>query len=269
MDLPTGGVLAKYLVSMSPLRARLGMSRAAIQLLSCSLSRKMRLVRNWSDTSDWKGVGMSDVVNVTLRAEEEAGTRACRRMRSAGFVPAVLYGHKEAVVSLKVKPTEVMSAICAGHKLVDLKGAVNESALLKTIQWDAFGTELVHVDFARVSAGELVRTKVLVELRGEATGTKEGGVLKFVTHDLEIEAPASSIPEKIFVSVKELRLDGEIFARDVPLPEGVKLVGHGDDVIVSCDKPLVEEEEGTGAPSSMEPELIRKEKTGDEESSDS
>jgi len=210
---------------------------------------------------------MADVVNTNHRGEQQVGTRACRRMRKAGFVPAVLYGHKEAVVHLIIKPGEVLSAVKAGHKMVELKGEVNESALVKKVQWDALGMDIVHVDFERVSLTELVQTKVAVELRGEAAGVKAGGVLHFITHELDIECPAGSIPEKIVVSVKELQLDGEIIARDVALPEGVKLVAHGDDVIVSCAKPIeVEEEAEAGAaPGAVEPELIRKEKEGEEE----
>jgi large subunit ribosomal protein L25 len=209
---------------------------------------------------------MADVVNTNPRGEQQVGTRACRRMRKAGFVPAVLYGHKETVVHLTIKPGEVLSAVKAGHKVVDLKGEVNESALVKKVQWDALGMDIVHVDFERVSLTELVQTKVAVELRGEAAGVKAGGVLHFITHELDIECPAGSIPEKIVVNVKELQLDGEIFARDVALPEGVKLAAHSDDVIVSCAKPLEVDEEGaTAAPGAIEPELIRKEKEGDEE----
>jgi large subunit ribosomal protein L25 len=210
---------------------------------------------------------MADVVNTNHRGEQQVGTRACRRMRKAGFVPAVLYGHKEAVAHLIVKPGEVLSAVKAGHKLVDLKGEVNESALVKKVQWDALGMDIVHVDFERVSATELIETKVTVELRGEAAGVKAGGVLNFITHELDIECPAGSIPEKIIVNVKDLQLDGEIFARDLVLPEGVKLAAHEDDVIVSCAKPMeVEEEEGAAAaPGAAEPELIRKEKTDEEE----
>ena len=63
---------------------------------------------------------MADVVNTNHRGEQQVGTRACRRMRQAGFVPAVLYGHKEAVVNLIVKPGELLSAVKAGHKMVDL-----------------------------------------------------------------------------------------------------------------------------------------------------
>ncbi len=206
---------------------------------------------------------MSDVVNVNLRGEQQVGTRASRRLRKAGFAPAVLYGHKEAIVHLIVKPEEVLAAVRAGHKVIDLKGEVNESALVKSVQWDSFGSHIVHVDFTRVSATELVRTKIQVELKGEAAGVRAGGVLNFITHELEIEAVAAAIPEKIVVNVKALQLDGEIFARDLVLPEGVKLAGHEDDVIVSCQLPHAEEEASTGIPSSLEPELIRKEKEED------
>jgi large subunit ribosomal protein L25 len=208
---------------------------------------------------------MSDVVNVALRNETETGTRACRRLRNSGYVPAVLYGHKETVVSLKVKPEEVLAAIYAGHKLVDLKGAVSESALVKKVQWDSLGSDIIHVDFTRVSASELVRTTVLVELKGDAAGLREGGILKFQMHEMDIEAPAASIPEKIFVNVKDLHIDGEIFARDVPLPPGVKLAAHADEIVVSCSKAVDKDDDTLGAPGPTEPELIRKEKAAEDE----
>jgi large subunit ribosomal protein L25 len=251
LDLRTGHILAKYLVSPETKQASWGLECEGIFLSRTTFERLLAV--------------MSDVVNASLRGENEAGTRACRRLRKSGYIPAVLYGHKEAVISLKVKPTEVMNAIKAGHKVVDLKGDVNESVLLKDVQWDALGYGIVHVDFSRVSATESVQTTVAVELRGTAPGIKEGGVLKFVTHEIEVECAASAIPDKIYVSVKDLQLDSEIFARDVALPEGVTLVSNGDDVIVSCDKPRAEEEEEAGAPTGAEPELIRKEKAAEEE----
>jgi large subunit ribosomal protein L25 len=208
---------------------------------------------------------MSDVVNVAIRSPKEEGTRACNRLRRGGMIPAVLYGHKEKVVNLKVKPGEILAAIHAGHKLVDLKGEVNESALVKSVQWDSLGSEIVHVDFTRVSATESVRTKVAVELKGDAPGLKSGGILKFVTHEMDISCPAASIPEKIVVNVKDLQLDGEIFAKDVPLPAGVTLAGHADDVIVACSKPAKVSDEDLAGPGPIEPELIRKEKAAEEE----
>jgi large subunit ribosomal protein L25 len=207
---------------------------------------------------------MSDIVQVQKRDKKEEGSRACRRLREQGLIPAVLYGHKEACVNLKVKADDIETALRLGHKLLDLKGALTEKALLKSVQWDSLGTDIIHVDLARVSESEKVRTKVVVELKGDAPGVREGGLIKHVLHEIEIECPAASIPERIICWVKDLHVGGEIFARDLALPEGVKIAGHDDVVVATCAKVQVSAEEPTAAPGAAEPELIRKEKPAEE-----
>jgi large subunit ribosomal protein L25 len=207
---------------------------------------------------------MSDIVQVQKRDKKEEGSRACRRMREEGLIPAVLYGHKEACVNLKVKVVDIVTAVRLGHKLLDLKGAISEKALLKSVQWDSLGTDIIHVDLARVSETERVRTKVAVELKGDAPGAREGGMVKHILHEIEIECPAASSPERIIAWVKDLHVGGEIFARDLTLPEGVKIAGHDDVVVATCAKVVVSAEEAVATPGAAEPELIRKEKPADE-----
>ena len=91
-----------------------------------------------------------------------------------------------------------------GSRLVELQGGVNETALIRGIQWDTYGLEVLHLDLARVSAGEKVRVKLSLELRGEAPGTREGGIVEQVLHDVEIECPAAAIPDRIEVSIRGL-----------------------------------------------------------------
>jgi large subunit ribosomal protein L25 len=125
---------------------------------------------------------------------------------------------------------------------------------------------VLHVDLLRVSATEMVDTTVTIELRGTAVGLSEGGVLEFVTHDIDIECPAASIPEKIQINVHDLHLDHAIHASDVPLPEGAKLVTPPEVVIVQCVAPMTEEEAAPALPEgAIEPELIKKEKPAEEE----
>ena len=82
-----------------------------------------------------------------------------------------------------------------GSRLVDLTGAVSESAFIRELQWDTYGTHVVHVDFTRISADELVKVHLTIELRGEAPGVKEGGVVDQLIHHVEVECPAGNIPE--------------------------------------------------------------------------
>ena len=209
---------------------------------------------------------MPETLNVKVRGE--TGSSRMRRLRHTGAVPAILYGHGEANVNLAVPLKEILSAVKHGGKLVSLKGDVSDSALVRTVQWDVYGKEIIHLDLMRVDLTELVETSVSLELKGTAAGAAEGGVLQFITHEIEIECPAASIPDKIVVSVVDLKLNNSILVSDVKLPEGAKLITHGTDVVVQCVTPRVEEEAPAAVPEAVtgaEPELIKKEKPVEEE----
>lgn len=207
---------------------------------------------------------MADTLNVLSR--NETGTARMRRLRQGGKIPAILYGHGEANVNLIISADELSAVIKHGGKLLTLRGDVADSALLRSVQWDTFGKEVLHVDLLRVSATEMVDTTVTIELRGTAVGISEGGVIEFITHEIDIECPAGSIPEKIQVSVVDLHLEDAIHASDVPLPEGAKLVTPREVVIVQCVAPMAEEEAAPPlAEGAVEPELIKKEKPAEED----
>jgi large subunit ribosomal protein L25 len=200
---------------------------------------------------------MAEVLNVTVR--KETGSGRIRRLRKTGQVPAILYGHGEANVNLQLSARELMLAIKHGGKLVSLKGEVTDSALIRSVQWDVWGKDVLHLDLMRVSATERVTTTVAIELRGTAVGTTEGGVIQFVIHEVEIECPALSIPEKITINITDLHLGKAIHAGELPLPEGANITGHGELVVVQCIAPHDEEAGVPGAEGGgVEPEIIGK-----------
>lgn len=205
---------------------------------------------------------MSDTLVVKKR--EKLGSSATRRLRGEGQIPINLYGHGEANASLSVPVDQVVAVIKHGGKLVKLSGDVTETALLREVQWDTYSKDIIHVDLIRVSEKELVKTTVAIELKGTAPGTGEGGVLQFVLHELHIECPAISIPEKLYANINDLHLGKAIHASDITLPEGAKLTSDPHLVIVSCVAPHKEEETVPGLEGTVEPELIRKEKTEEE-----
>jgi len=200
---------------------------------------------------------MSDTLVVTKR--EKLGTAETRRLRTTGQVPAILYGHGEANAPLSVPVAQLKAVIKHGGKLVKLSGAITETALLREVQWDTYSKDIIHVDLIRVSEKELVETTVAIELKGTAPGLTEGGVLQFVLHELHIECPAISIPEKLFANLNDLHLGKSIHASDIVLPEGAKLTSDPHLVVVSCIAAKTEEEMNA-AEGTAEPELIRKEK---------
>jgi large subunit ribosomal protein L25 len=198
---------------------------------------------------------MAETLSVQLR--ETCGKRRNKRLRTQGRIPAVLYGHGEACVSLSIATSDLETAMRRGAKLLELKGDVNETALLRHVQWDTFAVDVLHVDFIRVSVGEHVDTTVAIELRGEAAGAKAGGIVEQVLHEVEIECPVTAIPEKITVRVTNLDVGQSILAKDLELPEGAKLLSNPETLVVHCVEAKVEEEEAAPAVAEgAEPEVI-------------
>ena len=137
---------------------------------------------------------MRAVLSTSVRTE--VGSNAVKKVRKAGRVPAILYGHGEQNVNLSLCGEELHSVLRHGGKLVDLKGDVTDTALVRGLQWNTYGTDVLHVDLARVSAEERVHVSVPVETRGTAAGAREGGIVEIVVHEVEIECPAGTIPGK-------------------------------------------------------------------------
>ena len=100
-------------------------------------------------------------------------------------------------MNLSVPTAEVEAAIRHGGKLVDLRGGVSEKALIRSVQWDAYRRHVLHLDLNRVSVAESVAVTVPLELRGEAPGSKQGGIIDHHLFDVEIECPAGEIPERL------------------------------------------------------------------------
>jgi large subunit ribosomal protein L25 len=205
---------------------------------------------------------MAEVLNVKERPDH--GKRESRRLRRDGAIPAILYGHKEASVALAVSSDEMAAVVRHGGRVVELKGVVNEKALIRELQWDTFGTEVLHVDLTRVSEHERVTVQVTLELRGQAPGAKAGGLVELLLHELEIDCEALSIPEKIEVNVKDLEIGSDIKASDLKLPPGVTLLTDPETMVVHCVEPVSEEEFAEAEAGTAEPEVIGR-KAEDEE----
>lgn len=204
--------------------------------------------------------------SLTVEKRTTLGKRHSKRIRAAGAIPAVLYGHGEEPVSLTVPRDAFVAALRHGTRLVELQGDVRESALIRDLQWDTYGTGVLHIDFARVSADERVTVTVPVELRGQAAGARAGGVIQHAMHSLDIECLATAIPEKIQVNINHLEMHGTVTAGQIEMPAGVKLLSDAEAIVVQCVEPAAEMEVAEGVPGeAAEPEVIGRKAEADEE----
>jgi large subunit ribosomal protein L25 len=198
---------------------------------------------------------MADSKRPTLDVEDrpERGTRAAKRLRREGYVPGVVYGGKSGdCTSFKVNARALRHVLVDGAALIDLKvGGKTRPVIVKDRHQHPVRDELLHIDLLEVRLDEKIQTQVNVHLEGaeEAPGIKEGGVLEHVTHQLNIEALPTDIPDVIHVDVSGLEIAATMHLSEITAPEGVTFLDDPEETILATvvvptevEEPEIEEE---------------------------
>ena len=207
---------------------------------------------------------MAQTAKVSIQPRSELGSRANKRLRDSGRIPGVIYGHKEAVVPVTLPKKEVVGHLNHGTHLFELGlDGKNETVLVKEVQYDHLGLEVLHVDFARVSLDEEVDVTVPLELKGEPKGEKEGGVLQQIVSELELRCKVTDIPDVVRHDVSEMALDDVVHIKDLKLPAGVSAL-QDEDLVVAKVEAVQEEAAAAPAEGEAEPEVIGKKAEGEE-----
>lgn len=172
-----------------------------------------------------------------LKAElrEHTGSKAVRKVRKQGRVPAIVYGHKQEPVAISLDEHDFIEGLHHGHRLIDVQlGSKKQKMIVKELQYDYLGRNIIHADLMRVDMTETVKVTVPIELKGNAAGTHEGGIIEEHADHLEIEAKVTDIPETIVVWIKDVHVGDALHAADIELPDGVKLASSPETLLVTC-----------------------------------
>lgn len=198
-------------------------------------------------------------VQLAAKVRGEKGSRASKRLRDAGLLPGVIYGHKEAVIPISLPKQQLVRYLDHGVHLFDLSiDGKNEKVLVKDVQYDPLGKEILHVDFARVSLDEKVEVTVPLELKGTPKGEAEGAVLQQIIAELQIECLVTEIPEAIRHNVSDMEKDSVLHIKDLKFPPGVRCLQDGE-LIVAVVR---EVQEQVAAPEAVEAEAAEPEVIG-------
>jgi large subunit ribosomal protein L25 len=211
---------------------------------------------------------MEKTLQLVAKIREHTGSKTSAKERRQGRIPAIVYGHKQKSVAISLDAHNLVEGLHHGHRLLDVQiGKKTEKLLIKDLQYDYLGKDIIHVDLIRVDITETVKVTVPIELKGTAKGTHEGGIITEHSDRIEIECQAANIPETIVVSVKELDVGDTVHAGDIELPAGTKLSSSPEMLLITCSlvaaaKAAEEVEEEIEAP-----EVISEAKEPEEEPS--
>ena len=209
------------------------------------------------------------MANPTLSANTraETGKGAARKLRQAGNIPAVIYGHNRDPQSLVLNAREtekLVKSIAVSSTVIELAiEGKTARTLIREIQRHPFKRHILHIDFQELVAGETVTVKCPIVYIGTPEGVRlDGGILDQIMHELQIQVDPSNIPNHIDIDISALKVGKSLHVSDLKVPAGIKIVDDASSTvcIVQQSKTHADAPAAEGA---AEPELIRKPKPDD------
>lgn len=210
---------------------------------------------------------------LSAEPRQKIGTKYARRIRRTGKLPAVIYGHGLEPSHIVIDNEQITDALHHGAHLLDIDvDGKSETCLIKDVQFDFMGDEVIHVDLARIDLSEEVTVWVPLTLvnRDQCAALQAAGtLLEHPLSDLEVVCRADAIPDEIEVDISGLTLDEPITVADLKLPDGVKAETDEDSMVAMLTTVSEEEIESLGEAAegaSAEPEVLtaKKEEAEDE-----
>jgi large subunit ribosomal protein L25 len=218
-------------------------------------------------------------MEATLHVEkrESRGKNEARRLRAAGRIPAVVYGTEKGKASaIAVDPKmllRILHSESGVNTLIGLEGLdiAGGKVLVKEYQLDPIDHKLLHADFYAIAMDKLLTVTVPIVIKGEPKGVKQqGGIVDFVSREIQVECLPADIPQHIDIDVTELMLHEGVRVRDIPVNPKWKPVSDADLMLVHVIMPKAEEvaapaEAVAATATTAEPEVIKKGKKDEAE----
>jgi len=194
---------------------------------------------------------MSKVVLVA-RNRENKGSVEARKIRRAGRIPAVLYGRSGKAISIDLDALEFTNGVKNISESTIVKVEVDGKsydAFVKDTQRNIVAGNILHVDFYEVESGVSLRARVTIQLKGNAVGVRDGGIMEFPLHEIEVECLPKDLPERIELDISNLGVNQSIHVRDIVLSDAIRVISAEDQVVA-----LVKyaKEEAVAAPAAEE-----------------
>jgi large subunit ribosomal protein L25 len=203
---------------------------------------------------------------LVAETREGTGKGAARKLRAAGRVPAILYGHGMDPLALSVDSRELFHLLHTGagaNVLVDLVvDGTEHLALPRDVQRDHIRGRFVHVDFLAVRRDEKIHVTIPLRIVGESPGVKAGGVLEHHLWELNCECLATDVPEAIDVDISGLEIGSGVRVSDLKVRSGVTILTNPEDSVVAVTQPQVAVEEEEAAAEAVEGEAAEEEAEG-------
>ena len=185
----------------------------------------------------------SNYYKLTISDRLKLGNRESKKVRNAGFIPAVIYYAGEKSTHISIDKSVFFHALQSSQRVYEIdKGKEKFYVMIKEIQYHPVTDEIIHVDLMRVRRSEKMTIVVPLVLIGEPIGVKEGGILSQALNQIEISCYPTDVPEHIELKIDDLEINAALSVGDIDTgSEDIELISDASLNIVSITTPVSEE----------------------------
>ena len=182
---------------------------------------------------------------LSFEARTEFGKGPSRRLRLAGKIPAIIYGHKDPVsIIIDGREFGTKFKTISESTIIELSsGKDTYQVLVKDFQQSIIKDTIDHIDFFEIEKGKSLKAHIPILIVGNAPGTKMGGTLEKKIEMFEIECLPKDLVESIKVDISALELGDSIHVSDIDIPKGIQVLDEGNVTVVTVTRPMSEVEE--------------------------
>ena len=201
-----------------------------------------------------------DEITLNTQMRSDYGRKAAKEYRAAGLLPVNIYGLGKENLTVTIDRKEFSQIFMAGHRIFTLEvGEDKEQGVIKEVQYDAMGSELLHVDFSRID----IHQKITLEVAIEVIGTVANGALDVPMKEIKVESLPTGFPSSITINVVEMKIGDVLRVSDLEAPEGCSFAEEPDALVAQVsaieeEEAEVSAEEGEEGADADEPEVIGK-----------
>lgn len=191
------------------------------------------------------------MLRLKARVRKKTGKGEAKKIRKKGNIPATLYGKKvKGGLPLEIEKGEFQKFLKEKKgegrvfiiEIEDEGKKEEHEVVVKETQWDWLEESLQHIDFYKITAGRKIGVRIPLNFVGKARGEKEGGIVEHLAREVEVEALPSQIPSSLEVDITNLGIGDFLTVKDIPCPQGVKILSPPEEVVVTVLSPVTEEE---------------------------
>jgi large subunit ribosomal protein L25 len=208
-------------------------------------------------------------ISIVVQPRDVQGSRGARRLRRAGYIPGVIYGHGQAATPIAVEPhvlREALSGDATTHTVLDVAiEGTNGTRKAIVKQFDLHPTKgsMTHIDLQEIRLDETIETVVSIQLEGEPKGVKAGGVLDESTREVTVKGRVADIPEYLTLDISEMDVNDTARVGDLQVPDTIVVIDDPDEVLCSVLPPRKSDEAIEAETEAAEPGLVGEEASAD------